>query len=411
MKAVTKKIDLKNLDKSNWRKVKFSDIATNVRKASKNPLKDGFTKAIGLEHIEPDNLNLLGYTDIAQEGTKFNKIFRKGQFLFGARRAYLRQMARATFDGVCTANIMVFDIKDENLINRDLFEFIVRSDSFINCAINTSEGSLFPNAKWKYIAEYEFLLPPKDQQAQLAKLLWAMDEVIEKEVEVLNKTKTIQQVKTKEFFSGTFLNLPMKVTKIGKIPEEWKLEKLPEISWFQEGPGLRNWQFQGSGIKIINITNLKEGHLDLNKTERHLSWGEFNETYKHFECKAGDIVVASSGNSYCKHAIIREQDLPLMMNTSVIRFQPINGTNYEYLNQFLKSPLFKFQIDRLITGAAQPNFGPFHLKKILVPIPNNYKIQENIGKTLKSVDKKIIEIKLKLEVSRSLQKSLINHIF
>ena len=77
MKAVTKKIDLKNLDKSNWRKVKFSDIATNVRKTSKNPLKDGFTKAIGLIHIEPDNLNLLGYTDIAQEGTKFNKIFRK----------------------------------------------------------------------------------------------------------------------------------------------------------------------------------------------------------------------------------------------------------------------------------------------------------------------------------------------
>ena len=121
MKAVTKKIDLKNLDKSNWRKVKFSDIAINVRKTSKNPLKDGFTKAIGLGHIEPDNLNLLGYTDIAKEGTKFNKIFRKGQFLFGARRAYLRQMARATFDGVCTANIMVFDIKNENLINRDSF--------------------------------------------------------------------------------------------------------------------------------------------------------------------------------------------------------------------------------------------------------------------------------------------------
>ena len=146
METMTEKIDLKNLDKSTWQKVKFSEIAINVRKTSKNPLKDGFTKAIGLGHIEPDNLNLLGYTDIAKEGTKFNKNISK-RTIFWLRRAYLRQMARATFDGVCTANIMVFDVKDENLINRDLFEFIIRSDSFINCAINTSEGSLFPNAK------------------------------------------------------------------------------------------------------------------------------------------------------------------------------------------------------------------------------------------------------------------------
>lgn len=198
---MTEKIDLKNLDKSTWQKVKFSDIAINVRKTSKNPLKDGFTKAIGLGHIEPDNLNLLGYTDIAKEGTKFNKIFRKGQFLFGSRRAYLRQMARATFDGVCTANIMVFDVKDENLINRDLFEFIIRSDSFINCAINTSEGSLFPNAKWKYIAKYEFLLPPKDQQAQLAKLLWAMDDNIESLIRNNDSIEILKKSQLKEVFS------------------------------------------------------------------------------------------------------------------------------------------------------------------------------------------------------------------
>mgnify|MGYP000029297608 CR=1 FL=1 len=47
--------------------------------------------------------------------------------MFGARRSYLRQMARASFDGVCTANIMVFDIKDENLISKDFFEFIINT--------------------------------------------------------------------------------------------------------------------------------------------------------------------------------------------------------------------------------------------------------------------------------------------
>ena len=42
----------------------------------------------------------------------------------------------------------------------------------------------------------------------------------------------------------------------------------------------------------------------------------FNKMYKHFEIDENDIVVASSGNSYAKVAVVRKRDLPLMMNTS-----------------------------------------------------------------------------------------------
>lgn len=36
---------------------------------------------------------------------------------------------------------------------------------------------------------------------------------------------------------------------------------------------------------------------------------------------------------------------------------------------FIKSPIFTRQIDRLITGSAQPNFGPSHLRKVKIPLP------------------------------------------
>ena len=238
-----------------------------------------------------------------------------------------------------------------------------------------------------------------------------MNEVIEKEIELLKKTEIIKQIKAKDYFLGEFLGYPKQKTKLGQIPTNWKLEKLANISWYQEGPGLRNWQFKKEGIKVINVTNLVEGYLDLSKTDRHVDWMEFNDKYKHFECRKRDIVIASSGNTYCKHAIIREQDLPLMMNTSVIRFQPLDGVNYDFLNQFLKSTFFKQQIDILITGAAQPNFGPYHLEKILVPYPNNTDLQNIIGETLEIIDKKIIEIRSKIKISKSLQKSLINQVF
>lgn len=34
-----------------------------------------------------------------------------------------------------------------------------------------------------------------------------------------------------------------KQTEVGMIPEDWDVYQLPDIIWFQEGPGLRKWQF------------------------------------------------------------------------------------------------------------------------------------------------------------------------
>jgi len=160
-----------------------------------------------------------------------------------------------------------------------------------------------------------------------------------------------------------------KQTDIGKIPEDWHTQLFKNYCWYQEGPGLRNWQFTSDGIKVINVTNLVEGYLDLDKTERYISLNEFEKMYKHFLIDEDDILVASSGNSYAKVAVVRKQDLPLVMNTSVIRFKPTKKLDYKFLLAFLNSKLFKNQIDLMITGGAQPNFGPYHLNKLIINIP------------------------------------------
>ncbi len=192
------------------------------------------------------------------------------------------------------------------------------------------------------------------------------------------------------------------------MPKGWLRTKLPEVAWYQEGPGLRKWQFVDSGVKVLNITNIVDGKIRLDKTSRYISEAELNKKYKHFLIDAGDIVVASSGNSYCKHGVVRQCDLPLVMNTSVIRFKPLKGVCYNFLNQFLKSRLFKDQIDVLITGGAQPNFGPSHLERIDVLLPPMAE-QEKIAKILSTWDEaiecisKLIESKDKCKANFALK--------
>ena len=143
-----------------------------------------------------------------------------------------------------------------------------------------------------------------------------------------------------------------------------------EVVDFLEGPGVRKWQFRDSGIKLINIRNLVESKLDLSNTNKHLDESEVSQKYSHFLLKNGDYVMASSGVTWGKIAEVKEEHLPLCLNTSIIKLKPKNNNlEKRFLWHFIKAREFRRQIDRIITGSAQPNFGPSHLHKISIPLP------------------------------------------
>ena len=63
--------------------------------------------------------------------------------------------------------------------------------------------------------------------------------------------------------------------------QKWPSKKLGEVAYFQEGPGLRTFQFKPAGIRVINVANVREGFLDLSKT-KFLDLSEVDKKYKHF---------------------------------------------------------------------------------------------------------------------------------
>ena len=149
---------------------------------------------------------------------------------------------------------------------------------------------------------------------------------------------------------------------------------LPDVVWFQEGPGVRNTQYTDSGVKLLNVANLVDGKIDLSNTNRFISNDEAYGRYKHFLVDDGDLIIASSGIKVeyfdKKMGFINQSHLPLCMNTSTIRFKTLDSTKLDirYFMYFLKSDNFKLQLSKQITGSAQLNFGPSHLKKMSIPI-------------------------------------------
>lgn len=160
---------------------------------------------------------------------------------------------------------------------------------------------------------------------------------------------------------------------------EWNQYNLDEVFWFQEGPGVRKWQFTDSGIKLLNVANIEKNRtLNLSKTDRHLDLKEVEERYSHFLLDAGDLVIASSGISFdddgmlrTRGAFVEEHHLPLCLNTSTIRFKAKpEVSDLGYLRHWLDSREFREQITKRVTGSAQQNFGPSHLKAIKITLPS-----------------------------------------
>ena len=60
-------------------------------------------------------------------------------------------------------------------------------------------------------------------------------------------------------------------------PSEWKIVKLKDYVFFQEGPGLRNWQFCNKGIKIINVKNIANNKLTLDNSKNFCSKEEVDK--------------------------------------------------------------------------------------------------------------------------------------
>ncbi len=162
-------------DRKGWRTLQFAEFAESVNERVE-PSRAAEEIYVGLEHLDSQNLHIRRWgkgSDVI--GTKLR--FRKGDIIFGRRRAYQRKLAVAEFDGICSAHAMVVRAKPD-VVLPEFLPFLMMSDRFMNRAVEISVGSLSPTINWKTLKLQEFDLPPLDRQRRIAEMLWAVDEAM-----------------------------------------------------------------------------------------------------------------------------------------------------------------------------------------------------------------------------------------
>ena len=372
-------------------KVLLGDVAEERRETCRGN-KDGYP-TVGLEHLTPEEITLTSW-DEGSDNT-FTKMFRKGDVLFGRRRAYLKKAAVAPFDGICSGDITVIEAKPNYLLP-ELLPFIIQNDALFSFAVEKSAGSLSPRVKWEHLKSYEFELPNMDKQRELAELLWAMDDTKKSYQQLIAATDEL----VKSQFLGEFGD-PV------ANPMHWKTTPLLEMGKCKNG---MNFSTKDSGFDIscLGVADF-QSRLTIHE-DTPLSGISLNEMPgEDYLLKNGDIVfVRSNGNKELvgRSVLVKFTDRIATFSGFCIRFRKeANCLNEIYLLHLLRMDSVRKKLRG--RGANVQNLSQQTLANIDVPLPP-LPLQEQFAAFVRQSDKSKFELEQALSELTATYKRIIS---
>ncbi len=215
--------------RSNWVELEFHSVLKQFKEKYK---PKGVEQAfyIGLEHIEKNTGKLTDEVCVADISATKSK-FRDSQILYGKLRPYLNKVYLSNREGVCSTDILVFDIS--SAIEAKYALNFMLSRRFVNDMSANTSGVNLPRVSTRYINAYPTPLAPLPEQraivAKIEQLFSKLDNGIANLKAAQKKLAIYRQAVLKKAFEGELTrqwrerqtNLPewvrKKVSEFGQV--------------------------------------------------------------------------------------------------------------------------------------------------------------------------------------------------
>ena len=331
-------------------KVKLGDVAIEHKETCKGS-KDGYP-IVGLEHLVSEEVTLTAW-DEGSDNT-FTKMFRKGNVLFGRRRAYLKKAAVAPFDGICSGDITVIEAIPDRILP-ELLPFIIQNDELFDFAVGKSAGSLSPRVKWEHLKNYEFELPDMDKQRELAELLWAMDATKKSYQKLIAATDELVKSQFMELFGDPVTN-----------EKGWPIVRLDSVADIRIGPFgslLHKEDYIEGGHALVNPSHIIDGKI-VPDQELTVSDEKYN-LLSTYQLEKGDVVLGRRGEMG-RCAVVTVSGMLCGTGSMIIR--PNGKIRPYFLQRMLASPSFRKVIENKAVGVTMMNINVPIVSSLMLPL-------------------------------------------
>lgn len=348
-----------NLDKSAWKRVAFGDVVNNVNATVRDLGVAGIDRVIAMEHMDPGELKVSRWGS-TEDGTTFTRRVKPGQTLFGKRRAYQRKVAYAEFVAVCSGDIYTFEADESQLLG-EFLPFLVQSNEFFDHALDTSAGSLSPRTNWRDLANFEFDLPPLDEQKRIADLLWAIERERRASAELLAAATVAREVIIDTKFVGD---------------GSGALQDLCDRDGIRIGPfgaQLHAYDYVEDGeCPVVMPQDMVDGRISTANIKRITN--ERAEELAAHRLRAGDVLLPRRGE-LDRRALVTHAEAGWLCGTGSVRIRVRQGVPPRAVCLALSSATTVEWLKANATGTTMPNLNGGIVARIPIALPSSDSIE------------------------------------
>ena len=267
-----------------------------------------------------------------------------------------------------------------------------------------AQGTKVYGISAKRISAIPVPVPPTEaEQQKIANCLGSLDDLITAEDRKLDALRQHKQGLMQQLFPQ-----PGRTAPLGN-KNDWKMLDLPEVTFFQEGPGILAVDFCTEGVPLVRLSGLAGDTVTLDGCD-YLNPDKVAQKWKHFRLVDGDLLISTSA-TFGRVSVVTEPASGAVFYTGLVRFRSIDKRLSDgFLKAYLESPDFLRQARSHAVGGGIKHFGPTHLRQMQIRVPP-LADQRQIASCLSSVDACITGQSIKLQMLNRHKQGLLQQLF
>lgn len=195
-----------------------------------------------------------------------------------------------------------------------------------------------------------------------------------------------------------------KDTEVGRIPEDWEVNTIGEISDVKTGPfgsALHSDDYVLNGVPIITVEHI--GHIDINISNGVPKVGKSDyHRLNSYVLKKNDLVFSRVG-SVDRCSYVSENEDGWLFSGRLLRVRLKRNIDSLYLTYHLQTDEAKKRVVSVAVGLAMPSINTKILSGVSVVIPKDKSEQTRIATALSNIDALISELGKLIEKKRAIK--------
>jgi type I restriction enzyme S subunit len=420
---------------------------------------------IGLEHVEAHSTRILGSIPAADVKSSAS-VFCAGDVLYGRLRPYLNKVAKPDFEGLASAEFIVFP--DQEHLRSGFLKHRLNASDFVSFSSRLNAGDR-PRVDFEQIGDFEVVLPPPAEQLRIVEKLEELLSDLDAGVAALERVRAnlkryraavlkaavegrltekwraahpkvepasnllerILAERRKKWEAVQFNKYADKgqsppkgwkdkysepvrpeVDGLPKLPEGWCWATVDQCSWEvtvgHVGP--MKDRYEDSGLPFLRSQNVRPFRFD-RAGLKFISKG-FDLELSKSRLFGGEVLAVRSGN-IGDACLYPETDGPGNCADLVIS-RLVPSMSGDYVVAYLNSPIGRSRVLGKQTGSALPHFNVGAMSRSVIPLPpgrEQTEIASSVAERLSQGEEALIEMERSIARSSLLRQAILKRAF